>query len=1294
MFLSIFDNNIRDQRKGNTDMKNLQYENIFRKNVLEAFVNRSSYAFYIVEGNSILTILYANQAFYQLLNVDEAQVRYQYGNSLTALIDTQKYRFDQEADSYQAFLHEAVIQKEKKLLYTQIQAQKEEHLYYCISLDVSDYQKVTTELAELKKIIRGILPQINAEIMMYHVASNDVHFLTRKHLYDNLGEHTTFAQLYQYLEKRMKVSDHDEHMLKKEFEKVMKFDHSLVKEVNLLDGKWLRFTMQPQYDMEHHRNILIMIEDVTAEKSVYLDYLNETKFYHMLLSEKDAYGHVNVTKDQFYATGGIWDLYNELSDELSFSELFLRFVTKVVYPQDREDYIELMDRNNLMRSYENGNHRLKFEFRRILEQNKMMWMEIEIFLFQEPIHQDLLALMVLTDIDQRKKTNFQLKYRPQIDPLFDIYHTNSIHIKIDQTMMHVQATQLQAFLIIRHENIKHENDASPQHTKETRYMEFSENLQKVFHERAIWERVGDDTFVVYMEECEDKSEIIRCLKQLEDGMENHTMKGCHIGIAVWEGSWDYETAFAMANQALHQAKEDQNGGYAFYDILQNHCTLNMAQGENHASNIEQGSSLRTVLSMNQFHEYLGKFGEMAYVVNPQTYDLLLGNQSFYDRVGLTLEQCRNQKCYEVLHHRKSPCPFCGRANWSKDKFFVWRDHNETLEQDFLMKNRLISWEKEEVLLALAIDISNDKSITDSMESEVVKSHYLLNSVQHMQEHMQLDEAMKSILESICHYFHATSAGIWQRNADSDQYELTFSWSKHKEDGNLNLNEQEKKAYHTWLLKQRWDQPIFIEHPQDFLGNSYDMYHYMQEHHIQNQRWICLQDQAQEYGCLLINNIQARFRNTSYLDALAIFIINEIKKYHLLDAVIHANRYDYLTDLMNRNSFEHNCPNYNGDNITSLGVISGNIDHLKEINRVNGTAIGDQYIIHLANLLKLAFPNADIYRLNGDEFLVICVDLAQAQFEKQVSLLKQKAQNENFRTSFGYAWDNVEKKLDPLLLSATKMMQLNKKAHYEEFHESVDMLQRKLLRDLMDGIAQKEFEIFLQPKMLLDGQTVVGAEALIRQRHREFGIQQPSQFVPALESNSLIRYIDLYVFEEVCKLLEEWKDRDLSISLNFSRVTLMEETIIENMKQILTRYDFPRNHMEIEITESAIEDNSKYLYETARAISSLGLHLSLDDFGICYSNLSVLSEIFFDTIKLDKSLIVSVVSNRRNRLILKNIIQMCKDLNMASIAEGIETKVQEDMLRELGCTIGQGYLYGKPIPIQAFKHAFIKEAERL
>ncbi len=189
-------------------------------------------------------------------------------------------------------------------------------------------------------------------------------------------------------------------------------------------------------------------------------------------------------------------------------------------------------------------------------------------------------------------------------------------------------------------------------------------------------------------------------------------------------------------------------------------------------------------------------------------------------------------------------------------------------------------------------------------------------------------------------------------------------------------------------------------------------------------------------------------------------------------------------------------------------------------------------------------------------------------------------------------------------------------------------------------------------------------------------------------------MDQFVFEEVCRLQEKWKRQGLAfpvISLNFSRLTLLERDIVSSMETIMSRYDVSRRNMEIEITESLADLGKSLLYQAAGDLYNAGFSISLDDFGTKYTNLSVLGDIDFHTLKLDKSLISSLCLQENKRTILKNVIRMCRDMQIDVIAEGVENKDQELVLRELGCLLGQGFFYGRPMPVREFEEKYLGSA---
>ena len=195
----------------------------------------------------------------------------------------------------------------------------------------------------------------------------------------------------------------------------------------------------------------------------------------------------------------------------------------------------------------------------------------------------------------------------------------------------------------------------------------------------------------------------------------------------------------------------------------------------------------------------------------------------------------------------------------------------------------------------------------------------------------------------------------------------------------------------------------------------------------------------------------------------------------------------------------------------------------------------------------------------------------------------------------------------------------------------------------------------------------------------------------MERARLIRYLDIYMLEQVCKILQDWRERGfqaLPISLNLSRITILESDWAEAMQKVAQRYPLDAGRVEVEITESASELESVTLGDIAREIHKLGFSLALDDFGAHYTNLSMLFGMNFDVLKLDKSLIADLVQNQSNQTVVKYVLQMCKEMGIQTLAEGVETPLQRRLLTQLGCDDAQGYLFGKPMMQNSFEKVFL------
>lgn len=283
-------------------------------------------------------------------------------------------------------------------------------------------------------------------------------------------------------------------------------------------------------------------------------------------------------------------------------------------------------------------------------------------------------------------------------------------------------------------------------------------------------------------------------------------------------------------------------------------------------------------------------------------------------------------------------------------------------------------------------------------------------------------------------------------------------------------------------------------------------------------------------------------------------------------------------------------------------------------------------------------------------------------------------------------------IDRAKLSLTETTsKLNDKMRYAIYDEQVrrTLLREKQLEDKMeDALAAHEFEVYLQPKYFTQSEHIGGAEALVRWHSTEEGMIYPDEFIPLFEKNGFVVQIDLFVFEEVCRLLERWAQDGLpyvKISVNCSRIHLKSPNFLNKYRQIVQKYKLPANVLELEFTESAVFEDVETLANVIREIHSMGFSCSMDDFGSGYSSLNLIREIPVDTLKLDKIFFhTSSLDSERTESVVGSIITMAEALHMRTVAEGVEERKQVDMLKKLNCNYIQGYYFAKPMPIQQFE----------
>ena len=263
---------------------------------------------------------------------------------------------------------------------------------------------------------------------------------------------------------------------------------------------------------------------------------------------------------------------------------------------------------------------------------------------------------------------------------------------------------------------------------------------------------------------------------------------------------------------------------------------------------------------------------------------------------------------------------------------------------------------------------------------------------------------------------------------------------------------------------------------------------------------------------------------------------------------------------------------------------------------------------------------------------------------------------------------------------------NKCCFYDDELEERVKMELDICNSMQQALDDQEFIMYLQPKVDLETNKIVGAEALTRWQRKDGKFMFPDQFIPLFEKNGFIIQLDFYIYECACKAIKKWEELEIepvTISVNVSRVHLNTDDFVEKVMELVKRYKIKHEYLEFELTESIFLDNTESAISTMHELREKGFYVSIDDFGAGYSSLNLLKDMTTDVLKLDKEFFGGGDMKQEEKIIVSSITNMAKQLKMKVLSEGVETESQSKFLKEIDCDMAQGYLFAKPMPEDEF-----------
>lgn len=421
------------------------------------------------------------------------------------------------------------------------------------------------------------------------------------------------------------------------------------------------------------------------------------------------------------------------------------------------------------------------------------------------------------------------------------------------------------------------------------------------------------------------------------------------------------------------------------------------------------------------------------------------------------------------------------------------------------------------------------------------------------------------------------------------------------------------------------------------------------------------------------------------------------------AMLDVMEMDELTGVYTRQAFCHHAEvllKRNPDTVYDL-VIS-DIEDFKMINERYGMHVGDEILRGIGRELKKGMEHGVLTgRYNGDQFVSLMEHNEHIDEQELLLFCRTMLDNtpmRNLVTKFGI-YDDVDHAAPVTVLCDRALMALRTIKHQygkscakfdEELLHKVTQ-QQNIELDMHTALREEQFKVYYQPKHDVKSGALVGAEALIRWIHPEYGFMSPGEFIPLFEKNGFITEADTFVWKKTCENLRKWIDKGLSVvpvSVNASKLDFQQPGFVERISEPVEEYRISPDFLHIEVTESLFADNIGELVNLLKQVRKAGFQVELDDFGTGYSSLNTLGTLPLDVVKLEMSFMRQIHEERRLR-VLSACINLAKSLSLKTVAEGVESDEQLSLLQTLGADVVQGFYYSRPIPADEFEEYLTK-----
>lgn len=938
----------------------------------------------------------------------------------------------------------------------------------------------------------------------------------------------------------------------------------------------------------------------------------------------------------------------------------------------------------------------------------------------------LVLILIFYDNKKMKEINNRetvLKRQIERDSLTGAYNMEYLKTAVEENLI---ATSGESVLIMFDvDGLKVINETFGHEIGDRVLQTFAQFCMDFFTDGEIVSRISGDEFAVYLPKVsngnlvkERLNDFFNKLSECEtDGVFIH----CYAGLSLPTERISWAEMFKQASTALYIAKRSGKNRYVLFkkahereQLMSKRKMVNTYTDADRAAMdrkekydvLDAFVWIFDIHKLNTAEEFLlENNGDLIMIVDSETKDIVrvLAGKREDESV---VKNWIGKKCYEAYHGMKEACANCLMKVCNHNSFVLMDTHSETLEEDFIERSFFINMDGKERFVHVLKAVSSPSEKNEEYKNASGCQNLIatcscsdVNSIESPEKYFE------DVITALCIYYGAEKGYITRFSSDADTVAYGMT-----DDEVPSLNyDMSAYARKNWKGKLGDTLIAYIKDIEDIARKDERMYDYLKRNDIRNLVIVPLWDNTDLYGYVAIHNITRNETELPTAGTVGQLLQKNMKILTERENTLNSKFYDATTGYLNFDGFKRCMRDVSTtDTNIKYALCAFDVIKFKYFNEVFGYDIGDIVLNNVADMFaRMLYKDEFMCRISSDNFCALCeYETVEGLMTKVEDIVN--AVSDFFRLNFEGKYlvelaagiypiapgsrESVDTMLNMATIAKKRAKQEigGKVRFYDDELKNIARREIELESNMDEALRKEEFHVFLQPQVYIGkygpNSIVFRAEALCRWVRNNTFYALPSEFIPLFEHDGRIAKLDMYMLDKVCSIIKNIRDQENisnCFAVNVSRATLLQPDFLDRLEEIIATYGIFPGELELEFTEGiAVTDYEKFVTIIDK-LKELGCYTAMDDFGSEFSSLNVLQNLPVDVLKLDKKFFEVTNADERHSSIVRDTINMARNLDMRTIAEGIEDSNQVNMLRQAECDFIQGYVYAKPMPVMEY-----------